>query len=1384
MKTTTSGRAFAKNAEEPSRGYPEQLHIFDLFSTLMISLPIETHKIFIKSYPNSFTAEDAIANLGGLQFIQAHHDADPKDPTRIITRIVTTQFSLSRDMAKNLCQTFMDARLFECATDPSKRDFQNKGIYQVTGKGAHIVEKFVHRNSLSVDETRHITANATPRILFLERAEDEDAIILTQAAVDAIFKRFAGLRPNIIARPSDVPGEASPLTSSPGRDRIQANLDRCNGIEVKDQQHNYDVYKNTFYGKAAVEWLLDFTTVISKEEAIRIAQEMVAARYIEQVGDDGRGGPSLFKTANSSLYHFTEIGRAVLGWESLMRSRGSSVNTDWMDGKHYTMFLQHATERGQSGSGVRSERVSSDLLLSAQFKLTSNTIPRLPISVSREKRRSADETSLGGTTQYSDDSGNTVGASRRLSQILSDPAFQILTESSGMSSYAPSSSGRESVGQREGGAGNGSSVTNMGSSTQSMTSNTTRLNLILSNTTLRDMFKNFLKQNICEENLAFYLEVLDYKNKFNALINSTRAYAQSLTQDSAAAGSSNGAGAAGITPTTLRELEKQICTQAFSIHETFLVSGAPKELNLPHQMRHDITAYMQAVVRNMETPPTSASPTNDSGPGAGTATPSTPTSPSSTNNQGENGERRESVGLQKELIHISLFDRIHEHIFRLMSADSVPKFTKTDKYREVMMNRVRQRDNSMNSNGGNNGLVSNIPSGLRSPPLRNERLERSTTPGADAIALALSVVEIKENIARYLHQVDLARLAKVSTEWRAVAHQLLYRDIKISTAGKTQPSPKLLQVNSQFIRTLEFNSTYAKILPIEYWFLRDCTRLKELSLIQQNHRKPLIYLNPDSQPLSLPVPPDLEDVIASDNFRVKNNDDDDDDDDDLDDLDFILFDTPPSTTPSPPPAPTIGIIPFWDLTSKFVMSHKNTLQHISIANAPPLAVFWKVLAQELTSTLESLTIKCGIHVGSESDFWITCSNLISLDAKFYLVGPAISRIPPPFMPKNWDEPPLGPREGPPFFPRLKNLDFSFNQTEFLYQDLALLKNCPSLETLAWKSHPANAGAEPYLSKLAKMPSPYVYDTLESSHPSYLQKNLLIQGDQQATAVSTNRMTTRMWPNLHSITLYPIGIKSNDVRGEGIAELLLSMETPCTQLDVNNSGFGDLSLSAIVNSMHAMSIKTISIRNCPYVTSSMIQMLLVSCQGLEEIDADKLYVIDMMHGENQLWRCMNLRVLSVVLDLADPNDLMKHRWENEEDRIAFEKQYEIQKPQIAERQKTIMMQLSRMKKLTFICASLCTIHHNRSAHVGVEFTLDAGLDQLKGLTKMEELYFGGWYDTPHVAEAEWMLKYWEHLKIVHRGRYVVDFNKWGHDLEVMFAADQSYWSDQTEFMVYS
>ncbi|ORZ27247.1 regulator of G protein signaling domain-domain-containing protein, partial [Lobosporangium transversale] len=518
MRTTTSGRPFAKD-------------MFDFFSTLMLSLPIENNKIRFKNYPNSFWAEKAVTNLGDLQFIKSSRDADPNDPTRIITHVVRTHFSFTRDMAKNLCQAFMDAYLFESATDSSKREFQNKGLCHITPKGAHLLAKFIYRNKLPPEESRHITANATTSLLYLGRADDEDRLLLTKEHVESIFKRFAGSEPSMRKRnASGIPNANPAVSSANGHDQAPPDDNICHGVDVRDQQYKEVVYKDMFFGKAAVEWLLEHTTVISKEEAICICQEMVAAGYIEQVGKEFSTGPSLFKACGSALYHFTRIGRALAGW-------------------------------GGTEDGNRRE----------------------PVGVST--RRSIRLLPSTGTSQ--------------------------------------------------------------------LTSNTSRLYGIMSDATVRDLFNSFLKQHFCEENLSFYLDVLDYKTKFRVLIDSAEAYGQLASEQEPSQSH----------PPSLRALEKQICTQAFSIYETYLAPGAAREVNLPHQMRQDITAYMQAVVRNM----------------------------------GMSDASQSSKVKSQELIHIALFDIIHDHIFRLMSTDSVPKFIKTDKYLAVVMKKHKQRKNTTNT---------------------------------------------------------------------------------------------------------------------------------------------------------------------------------------------------------------------------------------------------------------------------------------------------------------------------------------------------------------------------------------------------------------------------------------------------------------------------------------------------------------------------------------------------------------------------------------------------------------------------------------------------------------------------------------------------------------
>ncbi|CAI2161418.1 7627_t:CDS:2 [Funneliformis geosporum] len=297
MKTTRSGRPFVKD-------------IHDLFATLVVSLPMEAHRILFRSHPNSFTTEEAIANLGSLKFTQSHRTPDLKDPTKIITTTTTTTFSMTKDMAKSVCQTFMDARLFENLGDSGSRSFKDKSVYGLTLKGLHVLDKFVDRNGIAAPHLAKLFASqASPiNLYYIERSLENDSILFSRGCIESLFRRFTGAKPNIMNK-----DEEKGITSDHS---FVEKLDRNLGIELKDRQGRY-----YFHGSSACDWLCDFTTLITKEESMRIANEFIRFGLIEPLSDksieakkpSNKNGRT-FRYSKSTCYQITESGQRIISW--------------------------------------------------------------------------------------------------------------------------------------------------------------------------------------------------------------------------------------------------------------------------------------------------------------------------------------------------------------------------------------------------------------------------------------------------------------------------------------------------------------------------------------------------------------------------------------------------------------------------------------------------------------------------------------------------------------------------------------------------------------------------------------------------------------------------------------------------------------------------------------------------------------------------------------------------------------------------------------------------------------------------------------------------------------------------------------------------------------
>lgn len=202
-------------------------------------------------------------------------------------------------MAKAMSQHFMDARLIENAADPTSNIFKDRGVYVLTPKGLHVLERFITKNCMNYDHLQELYASQPIciKLLHLERRSLDDEIIVTQSVITALFRRFAGREPNYIVQ--DV-----------AKDQFELYNERSRGIALSTGTSRDTTGRTTeipfcFAAVTALEWLCDFTSVVGREEAAEMAAQFVRFGLIDLVSDKRKN--------NDSAIIFTVRGSAPSG---------------------------------------------------------------------------------------------------------------------------------------------------------------------------------------------------------------------------------------------------------------------------------------------------------------------------------------------------------------------------------------------------------------------------------------------------------------------------------------------------------------------------------------------------------------------------------------------------------------------------------------------------------------------------------------------------------------------------------------------------------------------------------------------------------------------------------------------------------------------------------------------------------------------------------------------------------------------------------------------------------------------------------------------------------------------------------------------------------------
>ncbi|ODO08755.1 hypothetical protein L198_00488 [Cryptococcus wingfieldii CBS 7118] len=596
MKTTRRGRPFVKDTH-------------DLFCTLVVSLAFDTHRNFFKVYPNSFTTDDACSNLSSLKFSQSTRAADPKDPTRIITTTTTTTFSMSRDMAKGICQHFLDSRLIENATDLMSGTFKDRGIYMLTPKGLHILERFVSKNGITADHLLKVFASQpiTMKLLHLERRSGDDEIIITRGVIEVLFRRFIGREPNLTKLSDDevITHYYSRFYTKAPPLPVGETLDRSEGIIIRKSDNKDDYH---FSSRSAIQWMLDFTSATGVDEAADVMGQFVRYGLITLVSDKS-------KPKDGNLIVTVKGGGAGGGAGAIMQEAEYRV-----------------TERAIY-------KVTREGMIAAKWhEPTSNA--------------------SAGVSKPNLHAENPSAASKGRSSHEGHPSVSIKRRNSASDRF-------RSDFDISGVPGGDNHVKD---------SHTARLKQILEEPALRSLFREFLRANFCEENLSFWLDVQDFKRRFQ-------------TTSSAVAAPGSKSKVSGHQ--AMEKHQQDLIAMAFVIYNTYLAPASPCELNIDHNLRADLVSYMNQITADKE-----AGVKGHIEPGIGN-----------------------TLHASQLQTMVKLYERIQVYIFRLMATDSVPRFCKTERFLALMQ---QFSDYDKDDTKGFEGKTANLSINPRKAPVEDD----------------------------------------------------------------------------------------------------------------------------------------------------------------------------------------------------------------------------------------------------------------------------------------------------------------------------------------------------------------------------------------------------------------------------------------------------------------------------------------------------------------------------------------------------------------------------------------------------------------------------------------------------------------------------------------
>jgi hypothetical protein len=538
-------------------------------------------------------------------------------------------------MAKTLCQQFQNCRLMENAVDPQNRTFRDKGIWHLTPKGLCILQDFCVRTEVNVTNLRKHFSHMEAIQLARLERNLDDDQLILNRACISAIFRVM-----MTSLPLD--GE---LTSSGNASSVSVSKQANFGSNTTPPSSTTSSVSST---NSTSSPSLSAPFAMSSTVSGGDSRVQLLGNYLLTLSKSTKSLPKTVKTMRT-LFSSQMCCDWLLDYSTTScREEAETMASEFLK---YGWIEYQDTKHNNKDVPFKASKTIMFVVTDKGKQIVSDT-SKQQAAVNPLTSPSCSSSQISAVPQPPQQvtlldkipqEGPIPGEEQTtLREILSqDPDSLMITQSTTTTSEDDTEESNQ--GETPSRPSSIAIDNNINPQLDPKESNSARLQIILENPKLRSSFKDFLRANFCEENLDFWID-------YNTLRRKCRNQSPALPS----------------------QKQKDLLEDAYDIWITYLAPGSSCELNVEHSLCQEMARIVNSVVTVIPA---------YSGQGKPTILITA------------------SSASQSLRMMIKLFDRVNDHICRLMASDSVPKFVKTEKYRRIMdaiekIERKKQKESS------------------------------------------------------------------------------------------------------------------------------------------------------------------------------------------------------------------------------------------------------------------------------------------------------------------------------------------------------------------------------------------------------------------------------------------------------------------------------------------------------------------------------------------------------------------------------------------------------------------------------------------------------------------------------------------------------------------